>query len=293
MGVLNLIKRLINSTVRLRKPKGNSLPAKYFVGAEFKDVLFNVNNQQRERAAVWKIIRSFVAFSALCNDWWKWTAVGIPLDLIDKDQPQGDIDLLIAMPVPSPKDEAAENEIIYRAFEVKTSKVTRDGNVRSLKDNEVKFQKVIKQLDKLREFGAEQIFLLEVYIAQSGYSSASFRFPVEIQKAITARFQKIRGGAYGYVATFIEQITGFDEENTGVAHIPINIHPAAINASKKPFNDLVSNLNEFFESQIQNSIGPRRLITVITYCDKCRHLLIPESDLDPRCPACGKDLING
>jgi len=240
------------------------------------------------------LVRNLTIFPSLCDTWWKWAAIGVPLNLLDKRQPQGDIDLLIAMTVPIVKNNEVDlSHVIYRSFEVKTSKVKETGEIRSLKNTDKKFDKVIGQLNKLKIFGAEQIFLLEVYIAEAGFSSTSFDIPEQLVNVVKNRYKKIEGNIYGYVVTFLEQIIGFDEENTGKAHIPMNIHPPTTLSIKDPFFNLVSYLNSYFEKNNQNLEGTGKFVTVMTYCDKCKKIIIPDSYINPSCIICGKDLING
>jgi winged helix-turn-helix protein len=75
-------------------PSHSDETAKYFVGPAFEDSLYHTDNDEREKACGWKIMRS-PHFYELTNDSWYWRAVGIPLDLIDKSL-QGDIDILFA-----------------------------------------------------------------------------------------------------------------------------------------------------------------------------------------------------
>lgn len=128
----------------------------YFIGDAFEDSLFNTDDQQREKACSWKIQSNTLLFSGLTNDYWRWRAVGIPLDLSDKSL-EGDIDLMFAMRHRSQdRDGPARFANIYRGFELKTAKVKKSGEVKSLKDG--RFKKTIAQLQKLCDFGLPQFF---------------------------------------------------------------------------------------------------------------------------------------
>lgn len=123
-----------------------------FVGLQWEDHLFQIDNQQRELAASWKIMRS-PQYMALADRSWRLRAIGIPLWLAAPGL-QGDIDILLGRWCGpgglNPQD------TIYRAFELKTSKVTREGKVTSLKVG--KFHKTLGQLGKLWELGAQEVF---------------------------------------------------------------------------------------------------------------------------------------
>lgn len=256
----------------------------HFIGNLFADVLYNSENQKREKEAIWKILRTFPVMTALCNDTWKWFAVNVPLNLLEKNQPQGDIDILVAMPL-GPPPRKGEWPIIYRAFEVKTSKIDASGSVKSLKER--KFHKIKKQLEKLRTFGAEQIFLAEIYIAQAGYSSKQEIMPQKVSEAAMFKFKEILGAEYGYVMFFIEQMTGFDEEKTGISRPPINLHPATKLTMKQPFEDLIKHIDAFWNSQERSA----NQWPIIAYCSNCKKLTLPNAHINPECNTCGKSLI--
>jgi hypothetical protein len=138
---------------------------RHFVGSSFEDKLYNTDNNAREKACAWKIMRS-PHFQGLTQDSWFWRAVNIPLDLVDKSL-QGDIDLFSATRRHEQDDNGQHKfSRLYRSFELKTSKVSRDGAVKSLKRN--KMYKVQGQLEKLCKIGSPQVFLLDVFIVEAG-----------------------------------------------------------------------------------------------------------------------------
>jgi hypothetical protein len=187
----------------------------YFIGDAFDDALFNTDNNQREKVCSWKIQSNLLLYSGLTNSSWSWRAVGIPLDLIDKSI-EGDIDLLFAMRHQSTVgDGRSRFENIYRGFELKTAKVKRSGEVKSLKDGQ--FRKTIAQLQKLCDFGLPQVFLLETFIVEAGYSPASKgRMPIEVGNSIANKRAQIENTEFGYAALAIEQKPGYSEADTGV-----------------------------------------------------------------------------
>ena len=186
---------------------------RHFIGSAFGDALFHTENTVREKACSWKIMSSMRHFSPLSNQGWRWKAVGIPLNLLDSTL-QGDIDLLFALLIP-PRTENGRRVLpppIYRCFELKTPKVNRDGDVQSLKT--AKFHKTMGQLEKLCDIGAQQVFLLEAFIVEAGYSDAmpTREMPMLVREAVAEKYEQIMRADYGYVAMAIEQVRGYAEE---------------------------------------------------------------------------------
>lgn len=142
-------------------------------------------------------------------------AVGIPLNLLDPSL-QGDIDLLVAM-LPTPqRGSRGFPPPIYRCFELKTAKVTRNGDVKSLKT--AKFHKTIGQLEKLCGIGAQQVFLLETFIVEAGYSDAGLaRMPLPVREAVSEKYAQMTGADYGYVHHGDSTDTRFLRERSGYA----------------------------------------------------------------------------
>ena len=97
---------------------------------------------------------------------------------------------------------------IPRCFELKTNKISRDGQVKSLKEG--KFHKDKGSLEKLCNFGSPQTFLLEAFIVEAGQlDPATIIIQVCRQRSgsSTARkYEQITRADYGYVVLPIEQI---------------------------------------------------------------------------------------
>ena len=107
---------------------------------------------------------------------------------------------------------------IPRCFELKTSKITRDGQVKSLKEG--KFHKTRAQLEILCDFGSPQTFLLEAFIVEAGFSRTNHynsSLPPAVRESTARKCEQITRADYGYVVLPIEQIPGFAEEHTGMA----------------------------------------------------------------------------
>lgn len=154
----------------------------------------------------------------------------------------------------------------YRCFELKTSKVTRSGEVKSLKTG--KFHKTRGQLEKLCDIGAQQVFLLEAFIVEAGYTvSGSRRMPAAVRDAISVKYEQIMRADYGYATMGIEQIPGFSEHDTGVLWPTETIKGAKTKAANGPFLDIVKTIEVYIAAA-----RPNRGDTVVTYCYNCRKL---------------------
>jgi hypothetical protein len=257
----------------------------YFVGDAFRDELFNSESGEREKACAWRLQSSIMRFSALTNGSWKWRAVGIPLGLVDPAH-QGDIDLLFAMR-PPPMRENGRLKFpppIHRCFELKTAKVKVSGEVKSLKRG--KFHKTIGQLKKLREFGAPQVFLLEVFIVEAGYSDTADRMPEEARKAVAWKHEQISRKPFGYITLALEQMAGYSEADTGLVWPTATVQPASTQTPQSPFTELIAALDRFADEN--GAVGAKN---VIGYCDPCRTLVTIDKLGPYRCLKCATDLI--
>jgi hypothetical protein len=220
-GVLKIVRPSYSSRRQLdeeRERFGQHLLTKHFVGAAFEDRLFNTDNQEREKACAWKIMRTLPLGGPLADDSWLWSAVGIPLSLADKSL-KGDVDLMFNV---RGEPERRGGELVrvngdlvfhpfYRCFELKTSKVTGSGAVRSLKEG--KIHKTIAQLEKLCRMGAPQVFLLDVFIIEAGFSpSCTIGMPQAVIESISKKSRRMTGVDFGYVTQAVEQIPDYSED---------------------------------------------------------------------------------
>ncbi len=261
---------------------------RHFVGDAFEDSLFNEQNQRRETACAWKIMSTSRHFGDLANGSWQWKAIGIPLSMFDK-QLQGDIDLLIAMR-PAPVMQEGRRIFpppVYRCFELKAAKVKQDGTAKALKLGEQKVRSIKGQLDKLIDAGAQQVFLLEVFSVEAGYSaSATGRMPDQVRDAIAHKLAEIQEADYGYVTMAIEQIPGFDESATGVAWPVATIKPAGIQEQTGAIRDIVEAIDSY-----ATTAGARTYGAVITYCYTCKKLTHTQRTGPYFCSDCGQPFI--
>jgi hypothetical protein len=258
--------------------------ARHFVGDAFTDELFNTDSNEREKVCSWKIQSYMPLFSPLTSQSWRWRAVGIPLDLVDKSI-AGDIDLMFAVP-PWPNTSGQRAETTYRCYELKTSKVKLTGEVKSLKEG--KFRKTIGQLEKLMEFGAPQVFLLEAYILEAGYSrTVAGKMPIEVRNSISRKLERLNCLDCGYVALPIEQIPGYDENATGLVWPAEFVKRAKSRPMRGSFLKLIGAIEECVRS---STISKYRL--VVTYCFSCRHLTAISAKGPYICNRCKSALVS-
>jgi len=262
--------------------------AKYFVGDAFNDALFNEDNNAREIACSWKIMSSLMLFSELTARTYEmclWRAVGIPLHLADGAL-QGDVDLMFALR----RGEHRGGHLtftgpIYRCFELKTSKVTKAGDVKSLKQS--KFYKTKAQLEKLCRVGAPEVYLLEAFIVEAGFSNVSPDMPTTVRASVSAKYDQIVGANFGYVTLPIEQMFGFDGEHT-LTLWPAQVVKRASNEQlRQPFENLVSVVEGYRRTAgLAAGYDP-----VVTYCYDCRNLTWAHPRGPYICNRCGSPLI--
>lgn len=224
-------------------------------------------------------------FRGLTQDSWHWRAVNVPLDLVDRSL-QGDIDLLFA----TRRHELVDGDKhkfsrLYRSFELKTSKVSRDGEVKSLKSN--KMHKVQGQLDKLCRIGSPQVFLLDVFIVEAGYSNFDHDgLPPAAKEAVAFKHEFISRSEVGYAVFAIEQIEAMNEDDTGLLWPTATVQEAQTQPMGPSFRAFVSEI----ESYIQR-IGHVGYGEVISFCTGCRSLTHVELRAEPVCRSCGRPLI--
>jgi hypothetical protein len=252
---------------------------------DFGDILFHTDNQKRENIAILKLLRSpYLWF--LCNETYSWVAVNIPLNLCGGNF-EGDIDILIAMLIFPPRHDT-KIEKIYRAFEVKTTKINKKGIAKSLKIS--KFEKIKNQLNKIIHAGSQQTFLLEIFILEADYSLKFNQLPKFVTSFIDKKVSQIKKEKFGYNCIFLEQQRGFDEEKVGVYHRPMCLKGAEIKKTRSPIKEIIETLEDHWEKE--KDLGNSKKPTFIAYCRKCKKLntlYIQESSY--KCKYCKKDIF--
>lgn len=246
---------------------------------KFKDTLFNVDSQKRENSSILKLLKSPHLFF-LCNSTYAWVAVNIPLNLCGGDI-EGDIDILIAM-VCFP-----ETKKIYRTFEVKTTKINKNKIIKSLKAK--KFKKTKKQLIKNIDAGAQQSFLLNIFILEADYSLKFNQLPSSVISFISEKVSEIKREEFGYICIFLEQQRDFDEERVSVQHLPMSLKGAKIKKLKSPMKEIVKKIEDYLEKEQKERKEP----IFVAYCKKCKKLntLQIQTSLY-KCKYCGKNIFH-
>ena len=257
--------------------------------------LFATNSQIRETRSILKLLRDINA-TALCNDTWQWFAVNIPYKAMEKNNFEGDIDILLKRPRFLP-DSSHDAGFTYRGFEVKTVIVDRNGHIKSAKRGKKKHQKIKKQLDKLKQFGCEQVFLLELFVLERGYSSHN-NFPSdEINKEILEKAKYLQTLGYGYVVMAEEPSPTHDDESGGMVHMPINVLRTTSNSIGSHFQKLVDGIDNFLaEETTRDALASLsqhdQFGTKIGYCKSCRRLTMfaPVKFISHECIFCKKTI---
>jgi len=248
--------------------------------------LFSSDSQTRESMAIFKLLRTPHLW-ALCNDWLCWVAVNIPMDLLDKNGFDGDVDLVIAMPGKLPPEENCG--IKCRAFEAKSIIIDKNGKVRSLGGG--KHKRVLGQLKKLESFGCGQTFLLEIYIIERGYSEKHGGFPTRIIEDAQKKALLLKDSNFGYVLMMDEPSVSHSEEAGGMSILPINVLPTKDRAVTSRFLKLTEHLDTFYKSEKEKNPN-LKFPTVICCCKKCKNLILTDVSHDnPVCTNCNKEIF--
>ena len=286
LGILKRIKQ------RYGNQRNHISEAKFYDGP---GKLFATNNQIRETRSILKLLRDINA-TALCNDTWQWFAVNIPYEAIERNNFKGDMDILLKRPrfLPGSSYDAG---FTYRGFEVKTVIVDRNGHIKSAKRGKKKHQKIKGQLDKLKQFGCEQVFLLELFVLERGYSSHN-NFPSdEIKKEILEKAKYLQKLGYGYVVMAEEPSPTHDDESGGMVHMPINVLKTASNSIGPHFQKLVNGIDNFLaEKTTKDALASLsqhdQFGTKIGYCTSCRRLTMfaPVKFISHECIFCKKPI---
>lgn len=251
------------------------------------DILFEVDPQIRERLTVWRLFDS-PHINALCNDWWKYFAVGIPLKLAGANH-EGDIDFLVCRPsIKFPEREMDFDVPQYRVFEVKVSTSDLRGIPKSLKHG--KLRRLQGQMQKLKAFGCPLLYHFEVHILETGFSDMN-NYPTQgMRESVELKHEFFQSDNYGYIVTALEFTKSLSEDRAGIWHPLINITTPNKYASLEPFNVLSTQLDLFYKIH-KNELHEKSFQgkPVISYCYACSSLIVPTHQRS--CSKCGKSLL--
>jgi hypothetical protein len=230
---------------------------------------------------------------ALCNDTWTWFAVNVPYNAINQNGFNGDIDIIVKRPRYFMNRDSG---FTYRGFQVKTIVVSKTGQIRSAKRGAASLRGIKKQLDVLKSFGCEQIFLLEIYILERGFSSRD-GFPSDaIRKDIIAKAEYLKNLGYGYVVTAEEPSIDKDEVSGGVFHFVRNVLLTSSNQIGLNFQKLADDVDSFLADpetkkmldSMSEYANRGTGIPLTSYCSSCKKLtlLIPITHSSHICGWC-------
>jgi hypothetical protein len=256
-----------------------------------RNILFESDRQFRETKIIWRICTEIPLLSGFTEKHpWFWFAINIPMDLVSNFR--GDIDMIACLSG-TPKYGDFDNEKRwYKTWEVKTILLDKSGNTISLKSGKTKG--FIKQLKIQRNFGSPNVSLLEVYLLQNGFTISN-RFPPEkIKDTVLSRVDALSKKDFGYQWLPFEH----DEKNGmdfGLKAYPQSIVQAQWNIlgskrepSKEKFDSLVNLLNEFYNEH-KNEPGLAGF-PILSFCRKCKKLIILGTMNEIICMHCGRDL---
>lgn len=252
--------------------------------------LFTSDSQKRETRAILKLLRG-LNFWALCNDTFTSVAVNIPYQAVEQNNFEGDIDIIVGMLKTFPPDENTETR--YRGFQVKTIMVNKNGKISSAKRGKKKHGQIKKQLDILKEFGCEQIFLLELFVIERGYSKSNGFPPQSVIDEINSKVNLLKNEGFGYVIMVEEPSQDMDDESGGIFYMPINILPTKNFEIKPYFLNLVKEIENFYKQNISRMPSNIPHIPTVSYCKKCKKLtfLEPQKYDQYVCQFCKKDIV--
>lgn len=249
----------------------------FFLGSNIGEKIYDTPSQVRENRLIYRLFEDG-HFWGLCNDSFKWVAVGIPFDIIDSKE-KGDIDILFCIP----KNLGKNSKYFYRAFEVKASLIDKNGKARSLKRGNKKFE-IKKQLEKLKKFGAEQVFLLEILLLHSEYKGNFFT--KEVIESLKEKRKYLANIQVGYVVMPLKYFSHIPENEAGRYGVPDNILLAPFHKVSQSFIQLVEHIDKFYESSTEVNTWK-----IITYCKKCKNLTIVSSSGPLKCFYCGESVL--
>jgi hypothetical protein len=147
--------------------------------------------------------------------------------------------------------------------------------------------KVQGQLEKLCRIGSPQVFLLDVFIVEAGYSNFdNYGMPPAAKEAVAFKHEFISRSGVGYGVFAIEQIEAMDEDGTGILWPTATIQQAETRPMGPDFRRIVEEIETYIPR-----IGGVGYKEVISFCTGCKTLTHVASRAEPVCRSCGAPLI--
>lgn len=123
-------------------------------------------------------------------------------------------------------------------------------------------------MQKLLDFGAPQVFLLEAFIVEAGFSPVSQgKIPKQVRSSVARKLEQIGDPGCGFATLPIEQIPGYAENATGILWPAETIKRGEIRPMRPPFSRLVAVVEEYAKKARATNFG-----SVVTYCNLCKGL---------------------
>jgi hypothetical protein len=261
-------------------------------GTTFENTLYGFHPQDRETAAIWRLVRELMLHWGLSDGRiFRWWAINIPLDLLPDSGFRGDIDLM-ACTRGTPFERRG---YYFKTWEIKLMLVDKTGKPHSLKSN--KTRDIVRQLTIQRKFGSPSVSLLELYLHESG-SPALPRFPLrDVARVVVNRASALANENFGYQVLPFGHHIGPHGEDYGLyttnSSSPFHPHgpsiPIVYGRRTKvvgEFRRLATYLAWFAENESLRLSKPMGFV-VVTLCRECRKLcLISKKDF-VACYRCG------
>lgn len=255
----------------------------------FSVPLFQFDPQNRESAAIWRLVRKLpLNFGLADGRIFRWWAINIPLNLLPSSRFYGDIDLMICT-LSTPMEPPS---IFYKTWEIKLMLVDKSGKPRSLKSN--KTEEILNQLRIHREFGSPEVSLLELYLHEAGSKAFKF-FPQEgVFVVVEKRAKELQKRLFGYQVLPFGHGKNESGEDFGIftPQNPFNPRKATVDLlraarteAKGAFLELAQYLSAFAESESKRLSRPLGA-AVVAYCRVCRELCLIHRKDEVRCYRC-------
>jgi hypothetical protein len=149
------------------------------------------------------------------------------------------------------------------------------------------FHRTIGQLNKLWDLGSPEVFLLDAFVIEVGYSQTSDGVPADVSAEVRSRLSALADKPHGYVAFGLEQVEGYSERKAGVAWPVSFMKPSLRQIMGPAFRTIIRELEEY-----QERIGGWNMRRVISYCyANCRRLTHVDAHGPYTCSYCGASLI--
>lgn len=142
-------------------------------------------------------------------------------------------------------------------------------------------------MQKLYDIGAPEVFLLEAFIVEAGFSDRfGGTMPDVVRESVIKKRQQIDDADYGYVVMSLEQMSGFSENRTGILWPLTLLQRAKSQPPGQAFKSIINKIEEYAER-----IDVAKEKSIITYCEKCKSLTWTHPRGPYVCANCSNELL--